>query len=50
MSWKNLNKKISIKIIFIQIIVTIILIITIDIIANLFIERIGHKGISITTS
>ncbi len=43
MSWKNLNKKISIKIIFIQIIVTIILIITIDIIANLFIERIGHK-------
>jgi len=43
MVWKNLNKRISIKFIFIQIIITILFIICIDVIANLFIERIGHK-------
>ena len=43
MSWKHLNKRFSIKTVFIQIIVTLILIICIDIIANLFIERVGHK-------
>ena len=43
MSWKNLNKRFSIKTVFIQLIVTLILIICIDIIANLFIERVGHK-------
>ena len=43
MSWKRLNGSFSIKTVFIQIIVTLILIISIDIIANLFIERVGHK-------
>ena len=44
MSLKNLNKKsVSFKIIFIQIIITLVLIITIDLIANLFIDRVGHK-------
>tara|TARA_B100000674_G_scaffold490832_1_gene507614 strand:- start:113 stop:1219 length:1107 start_codon:yes stop_codon:yes gene_type:complete len=44
MSLKGINKKrFSFKIIFIQIIFTLILIVTIDLIANLFIERVGHK-------
>ena len=43
MNLKDLNKRISIKIVFIQIIITLILLICIDVIANLFIERIGHK-------
>ena len=43
MGWRYLNKKISIKVIFIQIIITLIILICIDLIANLFIERVGHK-------
>ena len=43
MSWKYINKRISIKTIFIQIIITLILLIVIDVIVNLFIERVGHK-------
>ena len=43
MKLKDLKKKISIKVIFIQIIITLILLISIDVIINLFIERVGHK-------
>ncbi len=44
MSLKDLKKKGgSYRIVFIQIIIILILIVTIDLIANLFIERVGHK-------
>ena len=43
MKLKDLKKKISIKVIFIQIIITLFLIISIDVIINLFIDRVGHK-------
>tara|TARA_B100001063_G_scaffold242015_1_gene269927 strand:+ start:188 stop:1285 length:1098 start_codon:yes stop_codon:yes gene_type:complete len=43
MNLKILGKKISFKVIFIQMIITLILLIVIDLIANLFIERVGHK-------
>ena len=44
MSFKDQNKKRNLfKIIFIQILITLILIVLIDLIANLFIDRVGHK-------
>ena len=44
MCFKDQNKKRNLfKIIFIQIIITLILIVLIDLIANLFIDRVGHK-------
>ena len=45
MSWKYINKRISIKTIFIQIIITLILLIVIDVIVNLFIERVGSQRV-----